>query len=84
MFCAVYIYTVSIKSTTVSYGGRLLEKLVNVVQRVLQGIVLGPLLFLLYTLELFYILENNQFGYANDSTLLSVLPSPGFKITVAE
>ena len=33
-----------------------------------QGNVLGPLLFLLYTSELFSILENKLVGYAGDST----------------
>ena len=51
------------------------SKLVNVVSGVPQGSVLGPLLFLLYTLELFYILENKLIGYADDSTLMAVLPS---------
>ena len=35
-----------------------MSKLVNVVSRMPQGSVLGPLLFLLYTSELFSILEN--------------------------
>ena len=43
------------------------SKLVNVVSGVTQGSVLGPLLFLLYTSELFFILENKMIGYADDS-----------------
>ena len=49
-----------------------------------QGSVLGLLLFLLYTSELFSILENKLIGYADDSTLIAVGPSPGFRVTVAE
>ena len=60
------------------------SKLVNVVSGVSQGGVLGPLLFLLYTSELFSILENKLIGYVADSTLMAVVPSPGTRITVAE
>ena len=60
------------------------SKLVNVVSGVLQGSVLGPLLFLLYTSELFSILENKLIGYADDSTLMAVVPSPGVRVIVAE
>ena len=49
-----------------------------------QGSVLGPLLFLLYTSELFSILENKLVGYADDSTLMAVVPSSGARVMVAE
>ena len=61
-----------------------LSKLVNVVSGVPQGSVLGPLLFLLFTSELFSILENKLIGYADDSTLMPVVPSTGARFTVAE
>ena len=60
------------------------SKLVNVVSGVPQGSVLGPLLFLLYTSQLFSILENKLIGYADDSTLMDVVPSPGIRVAVAE
>ena len=53
--------------------------LVNVVSGVSQGSVLGPLLFLLYTAELFSVVENKLYGYADDSTLVAVVPSPGVR-----
>ena len=59
------------------------SKLVNVVSGVPQGSVLGPLLFLLNTSELFSILEKKLIGYADDSTLMAVVPSPGARVTVA-
>ena len=46
--------------------------------------VLGPLLFLLYTAEPFSILGNKLVGYADDSSLIAVLPSPGVTFTVVE
>ena len=50
----------------------------------LQGSVWGPLLFILYTSELFSILENKLIGYADDSTLMAVAPSLGVRVAVAE
>ena len=55
-----------------------------VVSGVPQNSVLVPLLFLLYTSELFSILENKLIGYADDSTLMPVVLSPGVRVAVAE
>ena len=60
------------------------NKLVNVVSGVLQSSVFGSLLFLLYTSALFSILENKLIGYADVSTLIAVVPSPGLRVAVAE
>ena len=53
------------------------SKLVNILSGLQQGSVLGRLLFLLYTSESFSIFENKLIGYADDSTLIAVVPSPG-------
>ena len=45
---------------------------------------MGPQLFLLYTAELFSIVENKLYGYADDSTLVAVVPSPGERVAVSE
>ena len=49
-----------------------------------QGSVLGTQLFLLYTAELFSIVENKLYGYADDSTLMAAVPSPGERVAVSE
>ena len=60
------------------------SKLVNVVPEVLQVSVLGLLLFLLFTSEFFSILDNKVISYADDSTLMAVVPSPGIRVAVAK
>ena len=60
-----------------------ISKLVNVVSGVPQVSVLGPLLFLLFTSELFSIFKNKLVGYADDSTFMAVVPSPGLRVAVA-
>ena len=42
---------------------------VDVVSGVTQGCVLEPLLFILYTSELFHIVRNHIVGYADDTTI---------------
>ena len=41
-------------------------------------------MFLLYTAELFSILENKLYGYADDSNLVAVMPSPDGRVAVTE
>ena len=50
-----------------------------------QGSVLGPFLFILYTSEMFDLVENRLFAYADDSTcaLLAVIRRPSDRPTVA-
>ena len=73
---AGYILTqfISNRSQHVMVDGRR-SKLVNVISGVPYDSVLGPLLFHLYTSELFSILENKMIGYADHSTLMAVVPS---------
>ena len=49
-----------------------------------QESVLGPQLFLFYTAELFSIVDNKLYGYADDSTLVAIVPSPGERVAVSE
>ena len=48
------------------------SKLVNVLSGVIHGSVLDTLLFLMYTSELFSILEHKLISYANGFTLMAV------------
>ena len=48
------------------------------------GLCFGSVVFLLYTAELFSILENKLYVYADDSTLVAIIPSPDIRVAVTE
>ena len=48
-----------------------------------QESVLGPLLFFLYTREMFELVENRLYSYADHTTLLSVVRKPADRPAVA-
>ena len=48
-----------------------------------QGSVLGHLLFILYTSEMFKLVENRLYAYADDFTLLAVVCKPADRLAVA-
>ena len=56
---------------------------IQIVSGVTQGSVLGPLLFIIYTSEIFELVENRLFAYAGDSTLLLVVRKPADRLAVA-
>lgn len=52
---------------------------VDVVSGVPQGSVLGPLLFVVYTADMFSVVENRLVNYADDSTLYAAVPRPSLR-----
>ena len=49
-----------------------------------QGSVLGPLLFILYTADMWHNLENQLIAYADDATLYASINSPIDRVPVAD
>ena len=56
---------------------------IQIISGVPQGSVLGPLLFIIYTSEMFELVKNRLFAYADDSTLLAVVRKPADRPAVA-
>ena len=56
---------------------------IPIISGVLQGSVLGTLLFILYTSEMFELVKNRLFAYADDSTLLTDVRKPANRPAVA-
>ena len=55
----------------------------QVMSGVPQGSVLGPLLFILFTADMWNVVENNFIAYADDATLFSSIDSPADRISVS-
>ena len=56
----------------------------NVISGLPQGRVLVPLLFTLYTHDMWFGIENMLVAYADDATLLAVVPSPNMRSVISE
>ena len=52
----------------------------DVISGVTQGSVLDPLLFILYTHDMWFGLENMLVAFAGDATLVAVVPSPDYEV----
>ena len=56
----------------------------NINSGVPQESVIGPLLFILYTHDMWFELENMLVSYADDANLLACIPSPNMRSFVTE
>ena len=70
--CAFYTEFLSDRRQRVVVDGAASEW-IPIISDVQQGSVFNPLLFILYTIEMFEQVENRLFAYAHDSTLLAIV-----------
>ena len=56
---------------------------IPIISGVPQGSVLGPLLFVQYTSEIFELVENRLYAYADNSTRLAIVRKPTDRPAVA-
>ena len=47
-----------------------------------QGSVLGPILLILYTSDLFQVVESCLYGYASDTHLVACIPNLSYRVAV--
>ena len=66
-------------STLIQFLSNRSEHIVVGTQKCIGSIIVPPVHF-----GVFSVLENKLIGYADDTTLLSVVPSPVVRVTVAE
>ena len=55
---------------------------IPIISGVPEESVLGPLLFILYASEMFELVENRLYAYADDPTLLAVVRKPADRLAV--
>ena len=73
--CSSYLSSFSCKRQRVSLDGKVSTS-VDVVSGEPQGSVLGPLLFILYTFDLFHVVGSHIVGYASDTMIYAIIPRP--------
>ena len=83
LFLVSYLESLSNRLQRVTVDGQF-NGYRNVISGVPQGSVFGPLLFILYTHDMWFGLENMLVSYADDATLLARIPSPNMRSDVTE
>ena len=80
--CCPFVWSFSLTAGRVTVDGATSEW-TPIVSCVPQGSEMSPLLFILYTSEMFELVEYRLCAYADDSTLLAVVRKPADRPAVA-